>query len=226
MFHGDIAAGALDHDDGFNAAGLVCCHINIGFERHFAAAAQTFIGGDNHSRLTAFDAPGQRVWRKAAKNDGVHRADAGAGQHGVSGFRDHRKVDRDPISGLDAVMLQDIGEFGNVLMQLIVGDVFGLGRVITFPNDCSLVAALGKMTVNTIVGDVGEAVLEPFDRDIMRVIRGVFGFAVGLEPIYPAAVFRPEFFRLINRGRIHFLVFRRIDMGTFLPFRRDGIDLV
>ena len=156
----------------------------------------------------------------------MHRADTGAGQHGIGGLRNHRQVNRDSVAGFDAVVFQHVGEFGNVVVQVVIGDVFGLGRVITLPDDGRLVAALGKVTVNTVVGDIGEAILEPFDRDVVRIIGRVLGLCVRLEPIYPAAVFRPEFFGITNRGRIHFLVFRRINVGALLPCLRDGIDLV
>ena len=46
--HGDIAAGALDHDHGFQARGLVGSLIGIDFQGHLAATAQAFVGGDDH----------------------------------------------------------------------------------------------------------------------------------------------------------------------------------
>ena len=45
--HVDLAAGALDHDDPIDAAGLGERGIDIGLQRHLLAAAQALIGGDD-----------------------------------------------------------------------------------------------------------------------------------------------------------------------------------
>ena len=86
---GNGAAGALDDDLGFDdVAGLLDRGVGIGLQRHFAAAAQTFVGGDDDLGPATFNAARQGIRREAAKDDGVDRADAGASQHGVSGFRE------------------------------------------------------------------------------------------------------------------------------------------
>ena len=46
--HGNITAGALDDDHGFQTWSLVGGLIGIDFQRHLAATAQAFICSDDH----------------------------------------------------------------------------------------------------------------------------------------------------------------------------------
>ena len=47
---GDLAAGVLDDDDGLDAAGFRHRDVDIGLQRHLAAAAQALVGGDDDLR--------------------------------------------------------------------------------------------------------------------------------------------------------------------------------
>ncbi len=53
----------------------------------------------------------------------MHRADAGAGEHRIGRFRDHRYVDGDAITLLDAVLLQHIRHAADMLVELVIGDL-------------------------------------------------------------------------------------------------------
>ena len=121
--HVDRRAGALDDDDMIDAAGLGDRRIGIGFQRHLAAAAQAFVGGDDDVRLAILDAAGKRIRREAAEHHGMDGADAGAGQHGVGRFRNHRQIDGDAVALLDVAVAQDIGEAADLVVQLLIGDV-------------------------------------------------------------------------------------------------------
>ena len=68
--------------------------------------------------VAILDAAGQAVGREAAEHHRMHRADAGAGQHGIGRFRDHRQIDGDAVALLDAVRLQHIGEAADLRVQL------------------------------------------------------------------------------------------------------------
>ena len=116
-------AGALDHDDVIDAASLGDRRVGIGLQRHFAAAAQPFVGRDDDVRLAILDAAGERVRREAAEHHGMDGADARAGEHGVGRFRNHRQVDGDAIAFLDVAVAQDIGEAADLVVQLLIGDV-------------------------------------------------------------------------------------------------------
>ncbi len=48
-----------------------------------------------------------------------------------------------------------------------------------------------QMTVDAVVGDVGQTILEPFDRHL-ALKRGVFDLGIGLEPVDTFAVLAPE----------------------------------
>jgi hypothetical protein len=96
----------------------------------------------------------------------VHGADPRAGQHGVGRLGDHRQVDGDAVALLDAVLLQHIGEAADMLVQFVVGDLLVVIRVVAFPDDGDLVAALLQVPVDAVVGDVEDAVLVPLDRTL------------------------------------------------------------
>ena len=70
----------------------------------------------------SLDAVGDGLRAEPAEDDRVHRADAGAGEHGNGGLRHHRQVDEDAVARLDAVALEDIGEAADLVMKLFVGE--------------------------------------------------------------------------------------------------------
>ena len=106
----------------------------------------------------------------------MNGADARAGEHGEGGLRNHRQIDGDAVAFLDAVLLEHIGEAADFLMQLGVSDVARDGGIVAFPDDRDLVRARRQMPVDAIHRDIGRAVLEPADRDIMRVEAGALHF--------------------------------------------------
>ena len=88
-------------------------------------------------------------------------ADARAGEHRVRRFRDHRQVDGDTVALSDVAVAQDVGEPADLVVQLLIGDVLGVVGIVALPDDGGLAGALGEMTVDAVVGGVGDAVLEP-----------------------------------------------------------------
>ena len=65
-------------------------------------------------------------------------------------------------------------------MQLAIGDVLRLRRIVAFPDDRGLVAALVQMPVDAVLGDIEDAILEPFDRDVAGREAGVLDLGEGL----------------------------------------------
>ena len=118
-----VRAGAPHHDDVIDAADLGDGGIGVGLERHLAAAAQAFVGGDDDVRLAVLDAAGERIRREAAEHHRMDRADARAGEHRVGRLRDHRHVDGDAVALLDVAVAQDVGHPAHLVVQLLVGDV-------------------------------------------------------------------------------------------------------
>ena len=139
--HVDGCAGALHHDDMIDTARLGDRRVGIGLQRHLAAAAQAFVGRDDDVRLAILDAAGERIRREAAEHHGMDGADARAGQHGVGRFRNHRQIDGDAVAFLDVAVAQDIGEAADLVVQLLIGDVLGIFRIVAFPDDGGLVAS-------------------------------------------------------------------------------------
>ena len=126
----------------------------------------------------------------------MDRADARAGEHRVGRFRNHRHIDGDAVALLDAARFQHIGELADFRVQLPVGDIPVVLRVVALPDDRRLLAALGEMPVDAIVGNVQNAVLEPFDRDVARREGDVLDPGEGLDPVHPLGLFAPETVRV------------------------------
>jgi len=136
----------------------------------------------------------------------MNGSDAGAGQHGIGGFRDHGQIDRDRIALRHAVALQYVGETADVLMQLSVCNALRVVRAIPFPDNRSLVGPLGKMPVDAVHRYVGSAVLEPLDRDLAGIEAGILHLRIRLDPLNSLAVIIPESIRVGRGEGIHFTV--------------------
>ncbi len=223
---GDLAAGALDDQHMPNSRGLLKRLVDVGLQRHLAAAAQALVRRNDDLALRVIDAAGDGVGRETAEHHRVDRAEPRAGEHRVRGFRDHRQIDGDAVALLHAMKMQHVGEAVHLVGELGVGDVARFIGIVPFPDDRGLLGALGQMPVDAIVGDVGDAILEPVDRHVMRVEAGVLDLGVGLEPVDPLAVLAPEGFRVVQRTLVHLLVFGVIDPSALGPFGGDFVDVV
>src|SRR5580704_5061937 len=76
------------------------------------------------------------------------------------------------------------------------------------------------------MGDVGDAVLEPLDRDAMRIVGSVLDLGERLEPVDALAVLAPKGVRVLDRARIHVAVLLVVDEGALAPRNGDLVDLV
>ena len=198
--------------------------VGVLFQRHDLAAADALVRGDDELRARVLDAAREAVRREAAEHHRVHGADARARQHGVGGLRDHRQVDRYAVALLDAMRLQDVGELRDALVQLPVGDLLVLGRIVALPDDGDLIAARGEMPVDAVGGDVERAVLEPFDRHVRRPEGRVLDARVGLDPVDALADLAPERVGVGDRAVVEALIPLRVDPGAGRPVRRHRIE--
>ena len=153
----------------------------------------------------------------------MHRADTRAGQHRHGRLRDHRHIQRDHVTALDAQRFQAIGEATDLFVQLPVSDRQRLGRVIAFPDDRGLLAACFEMTVQAIGGHVELPVLIPADVQIVRGIGHVPDLGVGLDPVDTLALLRPEAILVLDRTAVHAFVGLAVHPGVRRPVCRDGI---
>ncbi|CCJ99693.1 hypothetical protein BN130_2403 [Cronobacter malonaticus 507] len=148
----DVSAGAFQYHNMFHAgdAGVFQRVIDVFLQRNGTSGSHAFIGGDNETRAGVDNASGDGLRRKAAENNRVHRANAGAGEHRDGGFRHHRHIDSDHIAFLNAKRGQGVCEAANVAVEFAVANVFVLGRVIAFPDNGGLIAAFVEMPVKTV----------------------------------------------------------------------------
>ena len=182
---------------------------------------------DDDLRPAILDPPRQAVGREAAEHHRMDRADARAGQHRVRRLGNHRQVDRDAIAFLDAELLQRVGHAADFGMQLAIGDLLALGRVVALPDDRGLVATLGEVAIDAVGRDVQHAVMEPADANLAVVIDVAHGAgAVGLDPVDALAVLAPELHRILDRGFVHRLVLGVVDIGALGPIRGNGDQFV
>ena len=223
--HIDRRIGALDDDHGVYAADLLARSINVGLERNLAPAAEAFIGGNDHGRLAVLDATGKRVGREAAEHHRMDGADAGAGEHGNRRLGNHRHVDGDAVAFLDAAGLQYIGKAADFGVQLLVGELSCRPWDRRLPKGSPSGRCAWQDGGRRSCADVQLAVLEPFDRNIVRVVRGVLDLAERLDPVDALGLLGPEAVRIFDRARIHFIVLGLVRVGAFPPFSRHVIDL-
>ena len=103
----------------------------------------------------------QRLGREAAEDDGVRRPDPGAGEHRDRQLGDHRHVDRDPIAGPDAELLERVGGLADLALQVAEGERPGVARLADpVVGDLVAEAAL-DVAVDAVVADVQLATDEP-----------------------------------------------------------------
>lgn len=165
--HLDRGAGAPDHDDACHRPGkLVQRSVHIGLQLHLAPAARALVCCHHDGAHGIGDAACQAFGHDTADDRRMDRADARAGEHGIDRLGDHRQVEGDAVALPDALRLQDVRPFHDMGVQFAIGDAGVILRVVPLPDDGDLVAPLGQMPVDAIIGDVGGALLEPLDRDL------------------------------------------------------------
>ena len=143
-----------------------------------------------------------------------------------SRFRNHRQVDGNAVALFDVAVAQHVGEAANLVVQFPIGDFLRVLGIIAFPDDRDLVAAGVEVTVDAIVGRVGRAVLEPFDRNVMRIERSVFDLGKVSVPVNALGFFSPECVRVPDRALVHRVVFCVVDVGALGPRGGNIVNLV
>jgi hypothetical protein len=93
----------------------------------------------------------------------VDGANTDAGQDGDDGLGDHGHVDGDGVALLDAGLLEDPGDLGDVAEKLAVGDVAAIVDLVGLVDDGDTVGVLVSMAVDSVVAGVELALYEPLD---------------------------------------------------------------
>jgi len=135
----------------------------------------------------------------------MHRADAGAGEHGVRQLGDHRQVDADPVTPAHAVMAEHVGHPADLVLELAVGDLFVLARLVLGPDDGHLVAAAAEMSIHAVEAGVQPATEEP--TAVHLVVIAVEHRLPRMEPGQPLGLLGPECLRVVQGEPVQPFVF-------------------
>gem|GEM_PF-4022129 len=159
---GHLLPGAAHHHHVLHAWGVLQGLVGVLLQGHHLAAAVAPIGGNQHLGLGVLDAVGQGPAGEAPEDHGVHRPDAGAGEHGDGRLGDHGEVDGDPVALPHPQALKDVGELLHLTPEVMVGEDPLLPRL-PLPDNGRLVAPPGlHVPVQGVVGEVGLSPHEPF----------------------------------------------------------------
>ena len=124
---------------------------------------------------------------------------------------------------MNVLAAQGVGKLADFFMQLAVGNVALLGRVVAFPDDRDLVTALGKVAVQAVVGNVESPVGKPFDVDMMVIERGLLDGSERLDPVETLGLLAPETIGVDDGLLVHRLVGRLVSQRIGSDFRAYGI---
>ena len=153
----------------------------------------------------------------------MHRADTGAGEHGIGGFGNHGHVYTDAIAFFHPAAFEHIGQLANLLMQFVIGDFFVDGRVVAFPDNRGLIAATGQMPIDAVDADVECAAFEPADMPLLII--PVEHRIPGFVPVKKGpGLFAPEACGIIDGLLIQAKVIILSDMGAGGDSVGDGIN--
>ena len=126
-------------------------------------AAMALVRADEDLGAAVVDAGLEGLGAEAAEHHHVDGADARAGEHDDRQLGDHRQVEGDAVTLLDAVLLEDVGELADLVLELGVRVRVRVAGV-ALEDDGGLVALAGlDVTVDAVVGRVELAALEPLD---------------------------------------------------------------
>ena len=163
VLHRHVAARVLVDEDEFDAVDVFEGGVDVGLERHRPTAAPTLVLGDDRLAGRVGDAVGDGGGAEAAENDGVDRADAGAGEHRGDDFGGHAHVDGDAVALADAAGAQLIGDAADFGVEVGVGPGLVLAGFVAFPEDGGLLGAGFEVSVEAVDADVELAAEEPAD---------------------------------------------------------------
>ena len=194
---GHVGARAAHHQAGVDIGAGLECLVGVHFQGNCPAATHAFVRGDQSLAIGIQYAVFQRLRRKAAKHHRMDGADAGAGQHGVCRFGNHRHIDANAVAPAYPARLECVGEPADLVLELGVGDVPAVRGVITLPDEGSLAGPLRQVPVYAVVADIELAAGEPFGLALDEVVAGhlVPGFVPGQELARHVA---PEAFAVVD----------------------------
>lgn len=170
--HVDIGASAAVDENVADIGALLQGIVDNLLCANELAASLTLVGGNDESGLGINDTVAESVGREAGEDDGVDGADTDTCQDSNNGFGDHGHVDGDGITLLDAGLLEDPSNLGDIAKKLTVGHVATIVDLVSLINDGNAVGILVSMAINGVVASVQLALDEPLDITVSEAAGG------------------------------------------------------
>ena len=161
--HLHAVVASVDHNHFLHAGALAENAVQIGLERFWLAASHHDIRGNHNPRAGIVDSVLHAAFRIAGEDIGMHRAKAGAGQHGDDKFGNHGQVKGHAVALANAQSVQGGGHAADVVVEHLVGVGPDFHFPFALPDERGLVAVVGyDVPVNTVIGGIEPRAPEPF----------------------------------------------------------------
>src|SRR5690606_38095648 len=119
--------------------------------------------------------------------------------------------------------LQHVGEAADALEQFAVGDARVHARLVAFPDDGDVVAALRQVAIDAVGADVELTVMEPADVQVAGVEGYVLYLGERLDPVDAPCLLRPEALRVFHGAAPGLLVGVLVENGARGDVIANGI---
>mmetsp|Transcript_18611 Transcript_18611/g.70399 ORF Transcript_18611/g.70399 Transcript_18611/m.70399 type:complete len:255 (-) Transcript_18611:93-857(-) len=169
------------------------CVVDHGQVGQHASLFDSASGGDDRLRLSISDPCGKLARGKAAENDTVNSPEPVARKHSDDRLRNHRHVDHDSVSLLDAKAAQPGCAGFDLLQQLLVRDLA------TPPSDVALVrngrldaSAVQDLSIHGVVAHVDFSIGKPLVEGRPRRVQSDLRFSDPRDPL--SCIVKPECF--------------------------------
>jgi hypothetical protein len=195
--HWDLSTCAAEDNDVADVRAGLKSLVNDSLGSNNLSSTLSLIGGDDNSGVGIEDTVTERLGRETGEDDGVDGTDTDNGQQCDECLGDHGHVDGDGVSLLDSLLLQDVGELGDLSQKLTVGDGASLGGLIGLVDDGGAVGVLESVSVDGVVTGVQASLKEPADISVLErsVLDGLEGDVPGEEL---AGLVTPELLGVLN----------------------------
>src|SRR5690606_11982652 len=102
------------------------CFVCGGFHFDLGSATVLPVGRDEEFRARVLETESYGLRRKSAEHERVDGADAGASERDDDGFDEHRKVNDDPVTGLNSEFEEPVRRLRHATLEVGVGDGFAV----------------------------------------------------------------------------------------------------
>jgi hypothetical protein len=231
--HVDISACAAVDENVADIGALLQGIIDNLLGTNELAASLALVRGDDEAGLGINDTVAESVGGEASEDNGVDGADTHTGQDSNNGFGDHGHVDGDGVTLLDAGLLEDPSNLGNVAKKLAVSYVAAIVDLVGLVDDGDAVGVLESMAVDGVITSVQLALNKPLDVALSEAAgRDSLKVAGPAEQL--ASCSAPELIGLGDRFLVQLLVFlqacnslsvvsnRRLHIPNYVLHRPSG----